>query len=1128
MAFVGRERELARLATALQRAAEGEHGRVVLTGAGGIGVTRLLDELTQRLVGLPGVVVARGTAYASCTGEAYHALGTALSGALATLDDDRVRHVIGHAGHDLGALLGDGAERLDTLGIDRTAPRLEAPEQLGSRVQEAVLGMIERLAGDDGVVLLALEDLHHADPATRGFVQALMRIGRPLRVCLVLSYQPDELNRRHPARELADQLLSDPTVEHLALGPLDATSVGHLVATLQGDRPAGDILAAVVEGSGGNPLMATQLVAAEGTLAGVRLSDPFEQVVAARLEALPAATRRVIRLLAAARQPLRRSLVLGMTLSDGRTTVAAIGQALASGMVVERDGLLAIAHDRYAEAIEDHELPTDRAGVHAALAVALADHPARAAWHWAAAARTAEARAAHLAAAAEAARLDPGETTLLHLQRGLELSPDAADLGDPDLATLLAAAARATAAQGAFRRAAALMRRAVEATVARPVPTTSPGPAAHVSTGGGHATTGGRVRADPAAPRAVLAPRDDTQRLRVGAMTEEIGRYQWAGGDLEGGLRSMEQALAMMPAGPSPQRARALASLAQHLMIDGRFPDSARHAQQSREVALAAGRGALAELGHATCTLGVDVAYMGELERGLRLLAEAVDIARRAGRLDDLMRAAANRTTLLDLDGRREEALAVVEDGIAQAEAGGLAGTYGAFLRGNAADILYQLGRWSESEAECRAAMEWQPAGVAWFSPTLYLGLVLVESRADDEAERLVGQTLLQLDTVAAGQWSALVQRAAVSLALWRGQLHDAVRVAAREWPRILETNDPILISLAASTCLEAAAAAAEHGRTERDIGLVAAATELADQVAPDAEQLAARDELPPGVAARTEAELHLAMARAHRARMRGRPSASAWRRLATAWTDRRMPYLAAKARWWQALALLETNGSRDDARDAIGEAWRIAAALPARPLLRALSDLALRARLPLPDAPERVAELVGPPAEARPLKPIAPGSGRFAPAPPAGARPAIAVPVMRGGASGTSGRRPTPDPEPSAETGLVAIPVAGRGEGAGTGGPEAVADAIGERLLPGAATVSAGLSPREMEVLRIICEGRTDREIAERLYISERTVHVHVRKVLAKLGVSSRTQAAALAFRQGIVPMRSGTTPEA
>jgi DNA-binding NarL/FixJ family response regulator len=55
--------------------------------------------------------------------------------------------------------------------------------------------------------------------------------------------------------------------------------------------------------------------------------------------------------------------------------------------------------------------------------------------------------------------------------------------------------------------------------------------------------------------------------------------------------------------------------------------------------------------------------------------------------------------------------------------------------------------------------------------------------------------------------------------------------------------------------------------------------------------------------------------------------------------------------------------------------------------------------------------------------------------------------------------------------------------------------------------------------VLLILAEGRTDREIAERLFISQRTVHIHVRRVLAKLGASSRTQAASIAWRAGVVP---------
>ena len=106
------------------------------------------------------------------------------------------------------------------------------------------------------------------------------------------------------------------------------------------------------------------------------------------------------------------------------------------------------------------------------------------------------------------------------------------------------------------------------------------------------------------------------------------------------------------------------------------------------------------------CTLGVDAAYLGRLDEGLAMLEEATTMARDAGRLDDLMRAAANRTLLLDMDARREAALSVVEASLADAAAGGLAATYRAMLGGNAADILFQLGRWGEAEDSCRAALE--------------------------------------------------------------------------------------------------------------------------------------------------------------------------------------------------------------------------------------------------------------------------------------------------------------------------------------------------------------------------------------------------------------------------------------
>jgi ATP/maltotriose-dependent transcriptional regulator MalT len=62
------------------------------------------------------------------------------------------------------------------------------------------------------------------------------------------------------------------------------------------------------------------------------------------------------------------------------------------------------------------------------------------------------------------------------------------------------------------------------------------------------------------------------------------------------------------------------------------------------------------------------------------------------------------------------------------------------------------------------------------------------------------------------------------------------------------------------------------------------------------------------------------------------------------------------------------------------------------------------------------------------------------------------------------------------------------------------------------------GLSPRELEVLRLLASGRTNRDIATELVVSEHTVARHVQNILAKLGVSSRTAATAFAFEHDLV----------
>jgi two-component system, NarL family, response regulator len=77
---------------------------------------------------------------------------------------------------------------------------------------------------------------------------------------------------------------------------------------------------------------------------------------------------------------------------------------------------------------------------------------------------------------------------------------------------------------------------------------------------------------------------------------------------------------------------------------------------------------------------------------------------------------------------------------------------------------------------------------------------------------------------------------------------------------------------------------------------------------------------------------------------------------------------------------------------------------------------------------------------------------------------------------------------------------------------PPEIASCLAERL------PCPELSARETEILRLIANGQTNKQIATRLGISEGTVRVHASNVFAKLGCSDRAQAVAVAFQRGIV----------
>ena len=285
-----------------------------------------------------------------------------------------------------------------------------------------------------------------------------------------------------------------------------------------------------------------------------------------------------------------------------------------------------------------------------------------------------------------------------------------------------------------------------------------------------------------------------------------------------------------------------------------------------------------------------------------------------------------------------------------------------------------------------------------------------------------------------------------------------------------------MLVAKMAASVLEIDAWAVADARERRDLPALARARQRAAEVLKAAEAAVAKagrgedDRIAP-----RGRRVHRDQARAFHARLDGRDESTSWDALAGRWESLAIPYGVARARWRQAEAALSAGDGRPgraSARRPLLEAVRIARELGARPLLRELEELAGRARIPIPEA----------------------GSERGRAGPfDSGGR----VPVMAGlrRSDRRSGER-RHGPRPAAWPGSSSVPAR-----------------------PKAAVF--GLSPREREVLLLLSAGRTNREIGEHLFISQKTVGVHVGNILSKLGVSGRVEAAAVAIRLGLTDRR-------
>jgi class 3 adenylate cyclase len=753
---------------------------------------------------------------------------------------------------------------------------LAARHRLFVRVLELLASLASRSA-----LVVVLEDLHWADESSRELLTFLAVRLREAPVMIVGTLR-EELT--DAVRRWLAELEHRPRVSRLRLGRMTDAEIAGLVA---GAMPAGaspDRVAAVVAAADGNPLLAKELAYSDPSGSPASITD----AVLAKASALTAQARAVADQVSVADGGMSGELLAAtVKLPEGRL-LAAARSGVDSGLLAATGEGFAFTHVLVRQAIYAQILPSKRRLLHRRLAEALAGRPGSdpglLARHWQLAGVPDRAAAAAVVAARRAVSVRAYPEAKNNYALAIELADERPE-GGPDL---LEEAARAASLAGDPEQAAAWA-------------------------------------ADALAQLDAATPVDRARRL------ERLGRYRWEMGDPKAAADLTEQAMVMLDAEPPSQlQARVLAALATRRVFLGE-PDAALPLV-TRAMAVAQDTGADAVYAHGLATLGIIEAQYGDLEGGLADLHEAFTLACRAGSVEDIIRAAANRVYLLYCAGRFADAVEVARAGRSAVAALGAPLMMTAGIGNNAAGALIASGRWAE-------------------------------------ADRLLAELILESPT----NFTRYLHLLELELAVGRGQTERAVDLAATlgkspEDPRLFGPLHMYLaeqalaagdLAVAAAEVTDGLAALSGADLAEEEIRLLTVGARLAADLAllpaaarprdiPDGwDQLAATFAEKAGLivaehgAGQPDLAAFGAVVANEEARRLGRDAPATWGAAAEAWHAAGRPYWEAYARLREAAAAIGA-GQPEQAVRALTACQHLAAELGATPLMAMASNLGL------------------------------------------------------------------------------------------------------------------------------------------------------------------------------------------
>jgi DNA-binding NarL/FixJ family response regulator len=847
-------------------------------------------------------------------------------------------------------------------------------------------------------VLLVLEDLHWADTSTRDLVTFLSRMLHRERVAVIGSYRTDDLHRRHPLRPVVAELLRLPSLIAVDLAPLDPSALAeHLTAAAPGRIDATE-LNDIVARAEGNAYYAEELLAASVRGEPGRrsmLPAGLAALLLSRVEQLSDATQQVLRAAAVAGRKADDELVRAASGLAAAEYEGAMREAVTHQLLVPHgtEGYV-FRHALIREAVYADLLPGERTRLHATMCSLLADEQrlelpgtaAELAQHCLASHDIPGAFAASIQAGNAAEELGAPAEAHRHYDQALALWERVAE---PEKTAGMARgklglkSATNAADSGDVERAVHLLRRLRQVLAAR-------------------------VEQGDEIVDAMLASRIG-ERLAFNLMLME---------DPKAPAEAAEVARATVDATPADpptwQYARALTTYAYALLME--VDNSV--AQDWAERGIAAARAADAPWveADALVTMGLMSNREGRNDEAIKVLTAAHKQAREAMVLGVELRSAYHLARAHLERGDLATGGAVAHQGTMRASQTGLEmSPYGVDLQHLHFQCHFADGKWDHAQE----IADGFPVRVT-IPPEAYLSsmaLFIDVARGNPAVEER--RAWIEPFWSARGWDGFTAHGLFAEHALWQDDTEQALAEAqaAIDLDYVAPWGYSPSVLRPAAVALAARADRAVQARTTGDDQAASAELAAAGELLRIAREGAAFPRRPKFILG-PEGRGWLARAEAEYQRAAGANDPQAWRAVLDAFGPGYV-YEIARARWRLAEALAEV-GRRDEAE----EQWRTAAdtadRLAAKPLRRALDNLARRARI--------------------------------------GTAPQL------------------PDGE-----------------------------------------VLTSLTSREREVLRLIAAGRSNREIASVLFIAPKTASVHVSNILGKLGAASRTEAAAIAHREGL-----------